>query len=139
MAIINQTALDRVDRCWSRLATVEVAKELVSLPEAIDLDLFGNASLFQLMDTTSSPAGRKTLSHWLVEPATSQRDPAATDRGQGTGTQVGTSSAASAAGAPVYEGLRVIRIPFVTGWNQRPGCRAIDGSFGALVFRHCCL
>lgn len=69
MAIINQTALDRIDRRWSRLATVEVAKELVSLPEAIDLDLFGNASLFQLMNTTSSPGGRRALSHWLVEPA----------------------------------------------------------------------
>ena len=36
---------------------------------AEDLDLFGNASLFQLLSTARTRAGEDTLAHWLLAPA----------------------------------------------------------------------
>ena len=37
-------------------------------PYAGDLDLFGRASLLQLLDTTRTPMGQATLTHWLLHP-----------------------------------------------------------------------
>ena len=37
---------------------------------ANDLDIFGRASLFQYCNRTTSDMGGKTLSHWLLQPAT---------------------------------------------------------------------
>ncbi len=39
-----------------------------SHPYAADLDLFGQHSLFQLMNRTTTAAGAKTLAKWLLEP-----------------------------------------------------------------------
>ena len=36
---------------------------------ATDLDLFGRASLFQLLSVAATPAGEETLAQWLKEPA----------------------------------------------------------------------
>lgn len=38
-------------------------------PYAADLDLFGRASLFQLVDPAGTPIGRATMRTWLLEPA----------------------------------------------------------------------
>lgn len=38
-------------------------------PYLVDLDLFGRASLFQLVDTTTTRAGESTLAGWLSAPA----------------------------------------------------------------------
>src|SRR5204863_6097160 len=38
-------------------------------PCAADLDLFGRASLFELLCTARTRAGRDTLARWLLEPA----------------------------------------------------------------------
>jgi hypothetical protein len=38
-------------------------------PYARDLDLFGKGSLYELLDTTASPWGAKTLASWLKAPA----------------------------------------------------------------------
>ena len=40
-----------------------------SHPFAIDLDLFGRGSLFELLATTRTHAGEETLARWLLEPA----------------------------------------------------------------------
>lgn len=41
-------------------------------PYAGDLDLFGNASLFQFMHRTTSEQGHRLLANWLLEPAPNQ-------------------------------------------------------------------
>ena len=40
-----------------------------SHPFAIDLDLFGRGSLFELLATTRTHAGEETLARWLLDPA----------------------------------------------------------------------
>jgi ABC-type multidrug transport system fused ATPase/permease subunit len=96
---LNQEALDRLDREWSRIPNLSVAPrsseprfdeddedlELsdrwtrvasVSIappdrdhPYAEDLDLFGFASVFQLICTAVTPLGRNNLREWLINPA----------------------------------------------------------------------
>ena len=41
-------------------------------PYAADLDLFGRGSLFEMLCTGRTLAGRKTLAHWLLHPASPQ-------------------------------------------------------------------
>jgi len=40
-----------------------------SHPYALDLDLFGNGSLFELLCTAQTSAGQETLAAWLLQPA----------------------------------------------------------------------
>ena len=39
-----------------------------SHPFSLDLDVFGDSSLFQMLNRTSTPLGKETLSHWLRQP-----------------------------------------------------------------------
>ena len=48
-------------------ASVEVPPQYE--PVANDLDLFGHASLYQLISQAHTPFGRDTLRDWLLEPA----------------------------------------------------------------------
>ena len=41
-------------------------------PYADDLDLFGNGSLFELLSSARTAAGRRTLARWMLEPATAK-------------------------------------------------------------------
>lgn len=68
LARLNSEAGARVDRAWQRLPSAEYPGE-ASPPVARDLGLFGHASLFQLLGTARTPAGRSTLARWLLEPA----------------------------------------------------------------------
>ncbi|MDH3718091.1 MAG: hypothetical protein OES79_08210, partial [Planctomycetota bacterium] len=66
---MNQIQLARLARRWRDIPNV-----LVDLPEqhryeSRDLDLFGAASLFQLLSLAHTPFGRETLRDWLLEPA----------------------------------------------------------------------
>ncbi|MGE3797692.1 MAG: hypothetical protein AB7G88_07605 [Thermomicrobiales bacterium] len=66
-ARINTEGLLRQSRSWSELplaATPDVAAEH---PYARDLDIFGHASLFHLLDTTATPMGSEELAGWLAE------------------------------------------------------------------------
>src|SRR6185295_13481562 len=38
-------------------------------PYALDLDLFGRASLFQFLGPAATPRGRLTLAQWMLRPA----------------------------------------------------------------------
>ena len=68
---VNARGILRVDREWNGLppapppATVDVERH----PYAIDLDLFGRASLFQWMGPAATSFGSSTLAGWLLEPA----------------------------------------------------------------------
>lgn len=66
---LNQQALYRLDRDWDHLPRPAVAEERRTDPRARDLDLFGPASLFHLLGTAHTPAGKDVLSGWLLHPA----------------------------------------------------------------------
>ena len=69
LAKVNAEGAARVRREWSKLPAPEVSVPPRSRVLATDLNLFGQASVFQLCRTTSTPAGIRTLRDWLLEPA----------------------------------------------------------------------
>jgi hypothetical protein len=66
---LNEEALRRLARDWDRLPIPQVPEALAGDHRARDLDLFGRASLLQLLGTTHTPAGRLRLAGWLRQPA----------------------------------------------------------------------
>ncbi|MBI2481495.1 MAG: hypothetical protein HYV60_23500 [Planctomycetia bacterium] len=66
---INQQGLARLSRDWSKLPVVPVALSNEQTATANDLDLFGKASLFQLLNRADTSAGQTLLRDWLVTPA----------------------------------------------------------------------
>ena len=63
---INETQLARLDRRWDLVPDVKI--EVPSQYEAVanDLDLFGHASLYQLISQANTPFGCDTLRDWLI-------------------------------------------------------------------------
>ena len=61
---LNQQGLDRLDRNWERLPVPGEAP--ANHPYARDLDLFGTASLGQLLGPAATPAGVEQLRGWLL-------------------------------------------------------------------------
>jgi hypothetical protein len=66
---LNDQALLRIGREWDRLPVPTVTVAGTDGPLARDLDLFGRASLFQLLGTAHTPDGRAMLASWLLRPA----------------------------------------------------------------------
>jgi hypothetical protein len=66
---INRYSLSRLKRAWDEFPApaVDVPKRATTL--ARDLDLFGRASLYQLICAAHTSQGRATLRQWLIEPA----------------------------------------------------------------------
>ena len=65
---VNEDAGRRLHREWNDLPELDYG----STPDhayAADLDLFGHASLFQLLGTAGTIPGRETLRDWLLQPA----------------------------------------------------------------------
>ena len=69
LAAVNDEGEHRAARRWDRLPLLAPATPPEDVPHAADLDLFGRVSLFQLLGTTATAAGRTTLRDWLLEPA----------------------------------------------------------------------
>lgn len=69
LAKINDEAGKRLARRWDDLPVRHTTRADPHSPYAADLDIFGHASLFQLMDTTGTHMGEAILSRWLLEPA----------------------------------------------------------------------
>lgn len=69
LARLNGEAALRVGRQWERLPVIAVQPAAPDHPYAHDLDLFGQASLFQLLGWVGSEAGRRTVRDWLLSPA----------------------------------------------------------------------
>jgi hypothetical protein len=71
LRIVNDRAIARIERRWDRLPPAEAPPEadLAHHPYAVDLDLFGRASLFQLLGPAATALGRGVLARWLMEPA----------------------------------------------------------------------
>ena len=66
---INAEAHKRLDRAWASLPLRHTVSADSSHPYATDLDLFGRASLFQLLESVVTRMGERVLSHWLLAPA----------------------------------------------------------------------
>jgi len=71
LAAIQEDALARLERDWSQapLPSAPEPPEGSAAALARDLDLFGRASLFQLLGTAWTPPGRRTLARWLLAAA----------------------------------------------------------------------
>jgi hypothetical protein len=69
LARLNREASARVARDWSGLSPIEVDLPPADHPFAADLDLFGHASLIQLLGSVATEPGRRTLVGWLTAPA----------------------------------------------------------------------
>ncbi len=63
-----ERGLDRMEGRWMGTGP-DGARFLAGHPYARDLDLFGEGSLFQLIDTARTEAGEDTLADWLRAPA----------------------------------------------------------------------
>jgi hypothetical protein len=71
LRIVNERALSRIARSWSELpdAAAPPGIDTGEHPFAVDLDIFGRASLAQWLGPASTPHGRETLARWLLHPA----------------------------------------------------------------------
>jgi hypothetical protein len=65
---VYMRGLDRLNDCWEGSGR-DGAPFLADHPYAGDLDLFGPASLFELLNTTRTEIGELTLADWLRGPA----------------------------------------------------------------------
>jgi hypothetical protein len=68
---VNARALARLDRRWDELpdAPPPAGTDIENHPYAVDLDVFGRASLFQWVGPAATSFGRQTLAAWLLAPA----------------------------------------------------------------------
>ncbi len=64
----HQEGLARLERRWTELPVPAVSAAAQASPLARDLDLFGPASLSQLLGTARTPFGRGAIARWLLEP-----------------------------------------------------------------------
>jgi hypothetical protein len=70
LRVVCERALARVERRWDDLPSGDspASVDLVHHPYAVDLDLFGRASLFQWLGS-ATPGGSSRLAAWLLAPA----------------------------------------------------------------------
>lgn len=61
-------AIDRLDGGWTAFPSTGDSLTDADHPYARDLDVVGEGSLFQLLDTTRTRQGERTLGTWLLEP-----------------------------------------------------------------------
>ncbi len=71
LRVVCERAFARVERRWEDLppADAPASVDLTHHPYAVDLDLFGRASLFQLLGPAATPVGSTQLAAWLLAPA----------------------------------------------------------------------
>jgi hypothetical protein len=66
---INDEAGKRLARDWESLTSRFAAQAPPDHPYAGDLDIFGRASLFQLLESMGTAIGARTLQSWLLAPS----------------------------------------------------------------------
>ncbi len=122
LRLVNVWATARVRRDWNALPPAGPPKgiDLTHHPNALDLDLFGRASLAQWLGPSATPAGSSLLSGWLLDPADV---PAITER------QAAVAELAPAAEwreqlfarGVVAEGERPANLDRFFAWSEGPG------------------
>lgn len=70
LRVVNAQGIARIDRDWDALPAVwcPPGVETDGHPYAIDLDLFGRASVFQLIGPAATTFGNSILGGWLLRP-----------------------------------------------------------------------
>jgi ABC-type multidrug transport system fused ATPase/permease subunit len=122
---VNLRGSARNERRWDDLpaADAPASIDLVHHPYALDLDVFGRASIFQWLGPAATPRGSLRLANWLLTPAM----PDAVRSRQ--------SAVAELAGAAVWreqlaahgilaEGARQAEIDAFLNWAEGPGLAA---------------
>jgi hypothetical protein len=71
MARLNRQGIARLARAWKDLPAHWVPGVPETHPFAADLDVFGHASLTQILGPVRTPTGRQTLTRWLLDGAAS--------------------------------------------------------------------
>ncbi|HUS15043.1 MAG TPA: DNA mismatch repair protein MutS, partial [Chloroflexia bacterium] len=66
---INDEAAKRLARDWEHVPLRHTVQAPADHPYAADLDIFGRASLFHLLEAISTRTGETTLAGWLLAPA----------------------------------------------------------------------
>lgn len=71
LRLASEYAQARVDRHWAALPPADAPSgiDLTNHPYALDLDLFGRASLFQWLGPAATPGGSRRLAEWLLAAA----------------------------------------------------------------------
>jgi MutS domain V len=77
LRLFNAFALARIGRAWDRLPPADLPAEGNDSPDrnlehhsyAVDLDVFGRASLMQWLSPAATASGTQTLHKWLLAPA----------------------------------------------------------------------
>jgi MutS domain V len=76
LRLVNYHALARIGRSWDRLPPAEAPivaigadQDLEHHAYAVDLDLFGRASLLQWLGPAATVPGTRTLQEWMMTPA----------------------------------------------------------------------
>jgi hypothetical protein len=71
LRVVNMRSLARIARRWNDLPDGGAPPDLdlADHPYAVDLDLFGRASLFQWLGPAATPRGQTALASWLIRPA----------------------------------------------------------------------
>ncbi|MCH2186684.1 DNA mismatch repair protein MutS, partial [Myxococcota bacterium] len=67
-----QRGLARIEERWMGGGDPGLKDPPPDHPYADDLDLFGNGSLFELLSSARTAAGRRTLARWMLEPASAE-------------------------------------------------------------------
>ena len=71
LRVVHERAAARVTRTWASLPAADPPADLdlSGHPYAVDLDLFGRASLYQWLGPAATVLGGRTLASWLLAPA----------------------------------------------------------------------
>jgi len=69
LRIINEQSLARINRLWDDFPAPSYNVPEAFETTAADLDVFGHASVFQLLCTAETTEGIRCLGNWLTEPA----------------------------------------------------------------------
>ena len=69
LAGINRAQRARASREWGAIPPIDVQPAPETHPYALDLDLFGRASVLRWLGAVGTPDGAQTLRDWLLQPA----------------------------------------------------------------------
>ena len=86
LRLVNERGVARIDRAWDRLPPADPPPGVVvdGHPYAADLDLFGRASLYQLLGPAATALGGAPAGRMAAGRLAAGRGPAASGRGGGT-------------------------------------------------------
>jgi hypothetical protein len=114
-------ALARVERRWDDLPAAHTPRsiDVAHHPYALDLDVFGRASLFQWLGPAATPSGGHRLAEWLLSAAEPDeiraRQTAATEL-----ASLDTWREALAAHGELAKGARPAEIDVLLAWAEDP-------------------